>query len=159
MVDANQGFTPDSLHALMPALAGADVQLIEQPFPIDHDTWMDDVQSPIRIAADESFQDHHDFHRVVGRFAVVNVKLDKCGGLTEALAIADEAKRRGIGLMAGNMGGTSIAMAPAFLLGQSCEVADLDGPLQFEGDCTPSVCYRDGEIHCADRVWGFSAEP
>ncbi|HEY3519673.1 MAG TPA: dipeptide epimerase [Rhodanobacteraceae bacterium] len=156
MVDANQGFTPDTLHALMPALVAARVQLIEQPFPIDRDAWMGTLQSPIRVAADESFQDRHDFDRIAGRFDMVNIKLDKCGGLTEALAIADEARRRGLGLMTGNMGGTSLAMAPALVVAQLCDVADLDGPVQLADDLSPSVRYENGNVCCPDDVWGAS---
>jgi len=88
---------------------------------------------------------------------VVNIKLDKCGGLTEALLMADEAKRRGLGVMVGNMVGTSLAMAPAFIVGQHCDVVDLDGPTFLREDRSPSCEYRDGTIWCSDEVWGSRA--
>ena len=94
---------------------------------------------------------------LVGRFDVFNIKLDKCGGLTEALMIADEARRLGLGVMVGNMIGTSLAMAPAFIVGQQCDVVDLDGPTFLREDRTPACQYRDGTIWCADDVWGSRA--
>jgi L-Ala-D/L-Glu epimerase / N-acetyl-D-glutamate racemase len=157
MVDANQGFTPDLLDRLIPVLVEARVQLIEQPFPIERDADMDGFSVPIRVAADESFQDHHDIEKIAYRFDVVNIKLDKCGGLTEALAIAREARRRGLGLMVGNMWGTSLAMAPAFVLGQLCDVIDLDGPLHLAVDPEPRARYANGCIDCPDEVWGAPA--
>ncbi len=154
MVDANQGFTPDSFDRLLPVLIEASVQLVEQPFPVGRDADMDGLDSPIRIAADESFQDHHDLERIAYHYDVVNIKLDKCGGLTEALAIAAQARQRGLGLMVGNMWGTSLAMAPAFVLGQLCDVVDLDGPLQLADDPPPRVRYENGCVDCPDKVWG-----
>ena len=94
---------------------------------------------------------------LVGRFDVINIKLDKCGGLTEALLIAEEARRLGLGVMVGNMVGTSLAMAPAFIVGQQCDVVDLDGPTFLREDRSPSVEYRDGTIWCPDEVWGSRA--
>ena len=94
---------------------------------------------------------------LVGRFDVINIKLDKCGGLTEALLIADEARRLGLGVMVGNMVGTSLAMAPAFIVGQQCDVVDLDGPTFLREDRSPACEYRDGTIWCPDEVWGSRA--
>ena len=95
-----------------------------------------------------------DLPALVGRFNVVNIKLDKCGGLTEALAIARKARSLGLETMVGNMIGTSLAMAPACLVGQLCSVVDLDGPLFLKADRTPAVEYRDGLIWCPEHVWG-----
>jgi L-Ala-D/L-Glu epimerase len=128
-VDANQGFTRASLERLMPTLTDTHVALIEQPFPIGQEALRDGFQSPIAIAADESVQDLHDIPGLVGRFNVVNIKLDKCGGLTEGLAMARAARALGLDTMVGNMLGTSLAMAPGFLVGQLCNVVDLDGPV------------------------------
>jgi L-Ala-D/L-Glu epimerase len=89
---------------------------------------------------------------------VVNIKLDKCGGLTEGLAMAAAARRLGLGVMVGNMVGTSLAMAPAFVLGQLCEIVDLDGPTFLAEDRRPSVVYRDGLIDCGDEVWGAAGK-
>jgi L-alanine-DL-glutamate epimerase-like enolase superfamily enzyme len=153
-VDANQGFTPEGLERLLPALIDCNVKLIEQPFRIGRESQLEGLRLPIPIAADESAQGIRDLPALVGRFDVVNIKLDKCGGLTEALAMAREAQRLGLDVMVGNMGGTSWAMAPAFLVGQLCQVVDLDGPLIFNADRPAAVCYHNGELTCGDEVWG-----
>ncbi|HWU77571.1 MAG TPA: dipeptide epimerase, partial [Rhodanobacter sp.] len=108
MVDANQGFTRESFARLLPTLVEARVDVVEQPFPVGNEAWLDGLERPIRLAADESVQDRNDLARMVGRVDVINIKLDKCGGLTEALAIADQARRMGFKLMVGNMGGSSL---------------------------------------------------
>jgi L-Ala-D/L-Glu epimerase len=154
-VDGNQGFDRASLAALMPALVAADVQLVEQPFPRGHDADLDGFESPIELAADESAQDIGDLPNLVGRYDVVNIKLDKCGGLTRGLAMHAEARRLGMKTMVGCMGGTSLAMAPGFLLGQLCEIVDLDGPIFLAEDRTQPVVYDDnGCIFSAETVWG-----
>jgi L-alanine-DL-glutamate epimerase-like enolase superfamily enzyme len=154
MVDANQGFTRDSFARLLPALVEARVAVVEQPFPIGNEAWLDGLDSPIMIAADESVQDHHDLPSLVGRVGMINIKLDKCGGLTEALAMAAQARELGFELMVGNMSGSSLAMAPAFVLGQSCKVVDLDGPIYLRRDPAPSAIYEHGRIWCDDAIWG-----
>ena len=128
--------------------------LLEQPLPRGKEADLDGYRSPIPIAADESALGLDDVAGLVGRFDVINIKLDKCGGLTEALLIAEEARRHGLGVMVGNMVGTSLAMAPAFIVGQQCDVVDLDGPTFLREDRTPSCEYRDGTIWCPDEVWG-----
>jgi L-alanine-DL-glutamate epimerase-like enolase superfamily enzyme len=153
-VDANQGFTRASLEQLMPKLVDAQVALIEQPFPAGEEALLDGFQSPIPIAADESVQNIGDIPGLVGRFSVVNVKLDKCGGLTEGLAMARAASLCGLGTMVGNMMGTSLAMAPSFLLGQICDFVDLDGPALLKADRTITVKYVDGYITCPETLWG-----
>lgn len=153
-VDANQGFTPDSLAQLMPHLRDAGVALIEQPFPIGREAWMDGLGSPIPIAADESVQTLDDVAPMVGRAGVINIKLDKSGGLTEALAMAQAARGLGLKLMVGNMFGTVLAMAPSFLVGQLCDVVDLDGPMSLTGDRTPGVVYAEGRVWCPPKAWG-----
>jgi L-Ala-D/L-Glu epimerase len=157
MVDANQGFTRESLLTALPAFVEAGVAVVEQPFPIGCEDWLDGLNAPIPIAADESVQDHRDLQNLVGRVQVINIKLDKCGGLTEALAMAQQARDLGFKLMVGNMGGTSLSMAPAFVLGSLCSVVDLDGPVYMLGDRTPSVSYQDGRVWCPDTVWGGPA--
>jgi L-alanine-DL-glutamate epimerase-like enolase superfamily enzyme len=153
-VDANQGFNPDSLEALMPALVEADVRLLEQPFARGREADLDGLNSPIPVAADESVLSLQDVEPLVGRVQVINIKLDKCGGLTEGLAMAHEAKRLGLGVMVGNMVGTSLSMGPAFLLGQLCEVVDLDGPIFITQDRLPSVSYVDGQVSYPEHGWG-----
>jgi L-alanine-DL-glutamate epimerase-like enolase superfamily enzyme len=153
-VDANQGFTREELEPLVEALSTQRVSLLEQPLKRGREADLDGYRSPIPIAADESAIGLDDVPGLVGRFDVINIKLDKCGGLTEALMIAEEARRLGLGVMVGNMVGTSLAMAPAFVVGQHCDVVDLDGPTFLTEDRKPSCEYRDGAIWCAADVWG-----
>jgi L-alanine-DL-glutamate epimerase-like enolase superfamily enzyme len=154
MVDANQGFTRETFAGLLPTFAEARVDVVEQPFPIGNEAWLDGLERPIRFAADESVLDRADLAKMVGRVDVINIKLDKCGGLTEALAIAQEARKLGFELMVGNMGGSSLAMAPAFVVGQLCDVVDLDGPINLRADYSPTVVYEDGTIWCPENLWG-----
>ena len=153
-VDANQGFDPASLAALMPLFLDARVALIEQPFRVGDDALLDNLVSPIPLAADESVQSLDDVAGLVGRFQVVNIKLDKCGGLTEGLLMAEEARRLGLRVMIGNMTGTSLAMAPAMLIGQFCDVVDLDGPLFLAADRDPAIVYDHGMVSAPASVWG-----
>ena len=153
-VDANQGFTRASLEKLMPTLLDTRVELVEQPFPLGQQALLDGFESPIPVAADESVQSLADVPSLVGRFEVMNIKLDKCGGLTEALAMARAAREHGLELMVGNMMGTSLAMAPAYLIGQLCEVVDLDGPLFIRSDRSPAVDYAGGLIQVPEELWG-----
>lgn len=153
-VDANQGFTQRSLESLMPTLSEARVQLIEQPFTIGQEALLEGFHSPIPIAADESVQCLADVPGLVGRFSVMNIKLDKCGGLTEGLAMARRAQELGLECMVGNMMGTSLAMAPAYLVGQLCKVVDLDGPVFLKTDRPVAVQYTDGMITCPEALWG-----
>jgi L-alanine-DL-glutamate epimerase-like enolase superfamily enzyme len=153
-VDANQGFSCSSLESLMPTLVEAGVQLIEQPFPVGEDALLDSFESPIPVAADESAQGLADLARLIGRFNVVNIKLDKCGGLTEGLAMARAARTLGLGVMVGNTLGTSLAMAPAFLVGQLCQIVDLDGPVFLKSDRAVTVDYSNGTITCPESIWG-----
>jgi L-Ala-D/L-Glu epimerase len=153
-VDANQGYAIDALDSLIGSLVGANVSLLEQPLKRGREADLQGYKSRIPIAADESALSLGDLPGLVGRFDVVNIKLDKCGGLTEGLAMAHEARRLGMRVMVGNMVGTSLAMAPAFVLGQLCDVVDLDGPIFLVKDRTPSMTYADGNAWSDDNVWG-----
>jgi L-alanine-DL-glutamate epimerase-like enolase superfamily enzyme len=153
-VDANQGLDPESYRRLLPALVDSKVELLEQPFPLDRDHWLDGLASPIPIAADESVQTLEGIAGLANRVQVINIKLDKSGGLTEALAMAAEARRLGLRVMVGNMLGTVLAMAPAFVVGQLCDVVDLDGPMPLTTDRTPPIVYRDGQVWCPPEAWG-----
>jgi len=157
-VDANQGFARDDLDSLVEALVELRVSLLEQPLKRGCEADLDGYRSAVPIAADESALTLADVPGLVGRFDVVNIKLDKCGGLTEGLAMAAEARRLGLGVMVGNMVGTSLAMAPAFILGQGCDFVDLDGPTFLVEDRAPSAVYRDGTIWCDETVWGAGGE-
>jgi L-alanine-DL-glutamate epimerase-like enolase superfamily enzyme len=156
-VDANQGFSRASLAELMPVLVDARVGLIEQPFPIGREADLDGLRSPIPIAADESAQDLNDVAGLVGRFDVINIKLDKSGGLTEGLAMARQARALGLDVMVGNMTGTALGMAPAALVGQLCRIVDLDGPIFLRNDRSPGVVYEKGTFWCPPEVWGGGA--
>jgi L-alanine-DL-glutamate epimerase-like enolase superfamily enzyme len=156
-VDANQGFSVNELDALVEAMVEQRVSLIEQPLARGREADLTSYQSPIPIAADESALGLNDVAGLIGRFQVLNIKLDKCGGLTEALLMVHEARRLGLGLMVGNMTGTSLAMGPAFIVGQYCDLVDLDGPIFMAEDRLPSVHYEGGRIWCPEEVWGSGA--
>jgi L-alanine-DL-glutamate epimerase-like enolase superfamily enzyme len=153
-VDGNQGFTRPALEKLLPVLVDTKVALIEQPLPIGQEALLDGLRSPIPLAADETVQSLADVASLLGRFQVMNIKLDKCGGLTEGLAMARTARELGLDVMVGNMLGTSLAMAPAFVLGQLCKVVDLDGPLFLAADRAAAVGYKGGYINCPPGLWG-----
>lgn len=153
-VDANQGYDRRDLDRLVEALVRHRVSLLEQPLARGREADLEGYRSPVPVAADESALSLADLPGLVGRFDVVNIKLDKCGGLTEGLAMAREAKRLGLKVMVGNMAGSSLAMAPAYLVGQLCDYVDLDGPTFLTRDHDPGVVYRDGFIGCEDEVWG-----
>lgn len=154
MVDANQGLTRESLAQMLPTFVESGVAVVEQPFPVGREAWFDGLHYPVPLAADESVQDRTDLPGLEGRVQVINIKLDKCGGLTAGLAMAREAQQRGFRLMVGNMGGSSLSMGPAFVLGSLCSVVDLDGPMFIKADREPGVSYRDGHIWCPDGIWG-----
>lgn len=153
-VDANQGYTPASIAALLPVLVDCRVQLLEQPFARGREADMRALDLPIATAADESCLDLAELEQLPGLFDMVNIKLDKCGGLTEGLMMARRARELGLRVMVGNMCGTSLAMAPAFVLGQLCDVVDLDGPLFLAYDPTPAVRYAVGRLYSSAQVWG-----
>jgi len=153
-VDANQGFTADTLAALLPELVSAKVQLVEQPFARGREAELDGFRCPIPVAADESVQGLDEIEPLVGRFDMVNIKLDKCGGLTEGLAMAAEARRLGLGVMVGNMVGSSLAMAPAWILGQLSDLNDLDGTLFISRDRVPAMAFADGKVSYPEKGWG-----
>lgn len=153
-VDANQGYGRTTLERLIPALVDARVALLEQPCRRGHEDDLDGIDHVVPIAADESVLHLGEMHLLPGRFDVVNIKLDKCGGLTEGLRMAERARTMGLKVMVGNMAGTSLAMAPAFVLGQCCDVVDLDGPTFLVRDRSPGARYEDGYVSCGDEVWG-----
>jgi len=153
-VDGNQGFVIGQLDALGAGLHEFGVSLLEQPLARGREADLDGFASPIPIAGDESIVTLADVAPAAGRFDVVNIKLDKCGGLTEGLMMAAEARRLGMGVMVGNMIGTSLAMAPAYILGQLCDIVDLDGPTFLAADRVPGAAYRDGLIAIGPEVWG-----
>jgi L-alanine-DL-glutamate epimerase-like enolase superfamily enzyme len=153
-VDGNQGFARSDLDELVDALVASDVKLLEQPLARGHESELENFKSAIPIAGDESLLTLADLPSAPGRFDVVNIKLDKCGGLTEGLLMAAEARRLGLQVMVGTMVGTSLSTAPALILGQQCDIVDLDGPTFLADDRLPAVDYIDGMVSAAPEVWG-----
>lgn len=134
VVDANESWSLSQLSRWLPELPRHGVVVLEQPLPSHADEALGDIESPVSLCADESFHDRRDFAHVEGRYDVVNIKLDKTGGLTEAVRCIDEAKRRGLAVMIGCMVCTSLSIEPALLLTASADYVDLDGPLLLESD-------------------------
>ena len=155
IADANEGWTIEQLVALAPELARFGVALIEQPLPADQDHALVGFVSPIPLGADESCHGIDSLALLRGRYQVVNIKLDKTGGLTGALALKAAAQAAGFGVMVGCMVATSLSMAPAFLLAQGTEFVDLDGPLLLERDRVPGVDYHGAWMRPpSPAVWG-----
>lgn len=144
VVDANQAWSVDELQSLMPALVELGVALLEQPVKVGLDQGLLGYQSPIPICADESINTVADLPALVGRYQFINIKLDKTGGLTTALELARAAQKLGFRLMSGCMCGSSLAMAPAMVLAQLCEINDLDGPMLQAEDWPGGIVYQNG---------------
>jgi L-alanine-DL-glutamate epimerase-like enolase superfamily enzyme len=142
IVDANEAWRPETFAENMAACVEAGVELIEQPLPAGGDDWLARIDRTIPICADESLHLAADLPQLAGRYDAVNIKLDKTGGLTEALALAAAAQARRLKVMIGCMVGTSLAMAPAVLLAQRADFVDLDGPLLLACDRSPGLRYE-----------------
>ena len=155
IVDANEGWTPEEYDVLAPGLAGLGVALIEQPLKAEDDGYLAWTEAPVPVCADESCHTRADLERIRRRYSHINVKLDKAGGLTEAVALAREAAAMGLKLMVGCMVATSLAMAPATLLAGMAEFVDLDGPLLLARDRDPALQYDTDILQPAPReLWG-----
>ena len=155
IVDANQSWSFSLMKDLMPELQRLDVEVLEQPLPIGTDEALEGYSSSVTLMADESCQHAGDLANVSRRYGAVNIKLDKTGGLTEALLLTCEAKKLGLKTMVGNMCGGSLAMAPAFLIAQLTDYADLDGPLLQTSDWENGFHYQGDEMLLSDRpLWG-----
>lgn len=155
VVDANEAWRPETLAANLAACEAAGVELIEQPLPAGDDAALLGVKTAIAICADESLHTAHDLAALRDRYSAINIKLDKAGGLTEALVIAAEAKRLGYRIMVGCMVGTSLAMAPAALLARVADFVDLDGPLLLARDRDPGLTYDGSLLHPpTPALWG-----
>jgi L-alanine-DL-glutamate epimerase-like enolase superfamily enzyme len=155
IADANEAWTPDMLEPFFKAAAAARVELIEQPLADRADEVLAHVARPVPVCADESAHTTSDLARLTGRYDAVNIKLDKTGGLTEALAMTQEARKQGFRIMVGSMVATSLAAAPALLVAQGAEWVDLDGPLLLARDREPGLVIEDGRISPPPAaLWG-----
>jgi L-Ala-D/L-Glu epimerase / N-acetyl-D-glutamate racemase len=155
IVDANEGWTDDNLVQNLDACARAGVTLIEQPLPEGRDGALSRIKRPIPVCADESVHDRASLPALAGKYDAINVKLDKTGGLTEALALAAAAETRGFRVMVGCMVATSLAMAPAMLVAQRASVVDLDGPLLLAKDRSDGLRYVGSRADPPEsRLWG-----
>ncbi len=155
IVDANEGWSAENLGRNLAACAAAGVTLVEQPLPAADDAALASFPHPIPVCADESVHDRASLARLAGKYEAVNIKLDKTGGLTEALALADDAERLGFSLMVGCMISTSLALAPALLVASRARVVDLDGALLLARDRPHGLRYDDSRVFPAGpELWG-----
>jgi L-alanine-DL-glutamate epimerase-like enolase superfamily enzyme len=155
IVDANEGWDADNFEQNLAACADAGVTLIEQPLPEGRDDALARIQRPIPVCADESVHDRASLDALTGKYDAVNIKLDKAGGLTEALALAAEAERRGFIIMVGCMVATSLSMAPAVLVAQRAHFVDLDGPLLLAKDRPEGLRYEGSLVYPPEpMLWG-----
>jgi L-Ala-D/L-Glu epimerase len=155
IVDANEGWTPAHLDHFPALLAEAGVVMIEQPLPAGDDGALEGYRGPLPISADESCHDRGSLDALAGRYAMVNIKLDKTGGLTEALALRDAALARGFRVMVGCMMASSLSMAPAVLVAQGAALVDLDGPLWLARDHEPAIRIEGSTVHPpGPELWG-----
>jgi L-alanine-DL-glutamate epimerase-like enolase superfamily enzyme len=155
IVDANEGWSADIYRAIAPDLLRFGVVLVEQPLPAEDDNALAGIARPVPVCADESCHDRASLAALSGKYDVINIKLDKTGGLTEALALRDAARKAGFGIMVGCMVGTSLAMAPASLVAQGAGFVDLDGPLLLGRDREHPIRYDGSIMHAPSRsLWG-----
>lgn len=155
VADANEAWEGLDIEAEAHALAAHGVELVEQPVPAGKDALLDGVRSPIPLCADESCHDRATLDQVVGRYRFINIKLDKCGGLTEAQALVHAAKQRGLGIMTGCMLSSSLGIAPAFHIAMQGHYADLDGPLLLAEDRPHGLRFHGSDVEPPSvELWG-----
>tara|TARA_B100001559_G_C16464860_1_gene606009 strand:+ start:294 stop:1280 length:987 start_codon:yes stop_codon:yes gene_type:complete len=155
VVDANEGWTIEQYLEYAPQFKELGVEMIEQPLPSTDDEQLSGVDRPIPVCADESCHDRATLQSLVGKYDMINIKLDKTGGLTEALNLRDAALKQGLSIMVGCMIGTSLAMAPGILVAQEAAIVDLDGPLLLAEDRAPGLSFTGSIIHPPEtRLWG-----
>lgn len=157
IVDANEGWTPELYDKIAPVLIKLGVEMVEQPFPAGDDEALRTLKRVLPVCADESCHDCSSLEDLQGKYDMINIKLDKTGGLTEALALRDLARKSGYQIMVGCMVGSSLAMAPAVLVAQDAAVTDLDGPLLLAEDRAFGLTYDDSYVHPPlPELWGSS---
>lgn len=155
IVDANEGWSLDEYNYLMPHFVEAKIKMIEQPFPSKYDGELRNINRPIPICADESCHDTSSLEKCIGKYDVINIKLDKTGGLTEALKLKKNAELHNFDIMVGCMVGSSLAMAPAIYVAQNVKWVDLDGPLLLSEDRKNPLKYSNSKIHPPLKdLWG-----
>ncbi len=155
IVDANEGWSASDYDELAPLMLELGVALVEQPLPAGSDEPLAERSRPLPVCADEACHDRASLASLVGKYDVINIKLDKTGGLTEALSMRDAAREAGFGIMVGCMVGSSLGMAPAQLVAQGVEFVDLDGPLLLAEDRESAIRYEGSDMHPADAaLWG-----
>ena len=155
VVDANQGWDFELLKEVLPKCVSLDLAMIEQPLARGGDKVLEGFESPIILAADESCLHRGELEAAARRYSMINIKLDKTGGLTEGLLLAKAAKQKGCKLMVGNMVGTSLSMAPSFVLAQLCDFVDIDGPLLLKYDQPFALKYANGVVNgFTPELWG-----
>ena len=155
VIDANGSWTPEVMMAVGDGLARYNVALLEQPLPHGDDGALENLRYPVPLCADESCQSSADLEAAADRYDAINIKLDKCGGLTDALAIREWCERHGKRIMVGNMLGSSLAMAPALVVAQGADFVDLDGPLWQRADVAPALSIGSGCIQPPEpALWG-----
>lgn len=155
IVDANEAWTDGNLERHLAACASAGVTMVEQPLPAGQDGALARTKRPVSVCADESVHDHASLDGLRERYDALNIKLDKTGGLTEALAMAEAARTLGFDLMVGCMVATSLSMAPAMMIAQGARVVDLDGPLLLAKDRDNGLCYDGSTVFPPDAgLWG-----
>lgn len=155
IIDANGAWTIPLLESLADDLLANKVEMVEQPLPMDGDAELEHMDYPVTLCADESCQDYSDLETAARRYSMINIKLDKCGGLSEAMKMVNWCRRNDMELMVGNMLGSSRAMAPGFLVAQFCRYVDLDGPLWQKTDCKHALHYQGAQLHAPkSALWG-----
>jgi len=155
IVDANEGWSAEVYSDLAPHMVRLGVKMVEQPLPAGEDDMLAEIARPLPVCADESCHDRESLPSLRGKYDMVNIKLDKTGGLTEALALREAAQAEGYEIMVGCMVGTSLAMAPAVLVAQGAAVVDLDGPFLLAEDRDPPLSYDAAGVHPpAAALWG-----
>ena len=155
IVDANEGWNEELYLKFVPELLKLGVEMIEQPLPANNDSALERLPRPITLCADESCHDRSSLAQIIGRYDMINIKTDKTGGLTEALALKAEAEKAGLQVMVGCMLATSLAMAPAFIVAQGVEVVDLDGPLLLAEDRKDPIVFSESLMNVyQSSLWG-----
>jgi L-alanine-DL-glutamate epimerase-like enolase superfamily enzyme len=155
IADANESWSPRHLERYLPLFASLGMELLEQPLPAGKDDFLETFTSPVPLAADESCRDMTSIPSIVGKYAFANIKLDKTGGLTEALRVARAARQAGMRIMVGCMVGSSLSMAPGIVLAQCADVVHLDGPLLLADDISPALPIQGATLFADQAVWAI----